>query len=100
MVNDFMPQSGSKRSANREGCRPNTVQTIVERALSFLRETKGVLNWSVFDLAGALKISRHDAELVLIALQAEGYVQPGWGPDNWITTQADESAPGMKPLDS
>jgi hypothetical protein len=80
----------SKRTANREGCRPNTAP-IVERALSFLRETEGVLNWSVLDLAHSLKINRNSAQLVLIALQAEGYVQPGCVPDNWMTTQAGES---------
>jgi len=90
MIMSLVSPFSSKRTANREGCRHSTAP-IVERALSFLRETEGVLNWSVLDLAGALKINRHSAELVLIALQAEGYVQRGCGPDNWMTTQTGES---------
>ena len=83
-----MSQSSSTRDPNQEGGQTSALPSIAEEALSFLRETKGVLNWSILDLAHSLKISRRSAELVLIALQAEGYVQPGWGPDGWTTTEA------------
>jgi hypothetical protein len=100
MVNNLVSQSSSTADPNQEGGQTSTLPSIAEQALSFLRETEGVLNWSVLDLAHSLKISRRSAELVLIALQAEGYVQPGWGPDNWMTAQEGESVSGMKPLDS
>src|SRR4051812_21148115 len=45
-------------------------------ALSFLKDTKGVLTWSIQDLAKSLEISSREAEQAIAFLQAQGYVQP------------------------
>jgi len=74
-----------------------------EAALSFLKDTKGALTWSVRDLAAALKINRSEAEQGLAFLQAQGYVQPARQKgsariaDQWITTPAGETVSGAKP---
>jgi DNA-binding transcriptional MocR family regulator len=68
-----------------------------EAALSFLKDTKGALTWSVRELADSLKISRRDAEQVIPLLAAQGYVQRASGSDAWITTPAGESVSGAKP---
>ena len=59
-----------------------------EAALSFLKDTKGTLTWSVRDLADSLRISRHGAQQVLPFLEAQGYVQRAKGKDEWLTSPA------------
>jgi hypothetical protein len=68
-----------------------------EAALSFLKDTKGAVTWSVRDLADTLKIGRRDAEQVIALLAAQGYVQQASGTDEWMTTPAGESVSGAKP---
>jgi hypothetical protein len=66
-----------------------------DAALSFLKDTKGAVTWSVSDLAATLKISRTDAERVVALLAAQGYVQPAHQGE-WMTTPAGESVSGAK----
>jgi hypothetical protein len=74
-----------------------------EAALSFLKDTKGILAWSTRDLVEALKINRREADRVLALLQAQGYVQPAnqkasaRASEQWITTPAGETVSGAKP---
>ena len=72
-----------------------------EAALSFLKDTKGTLTWSVRDLSESLNINRHEAERVLAFLQAQGYAQPASASSNskdqWLTTPAGEAVSGAKP---
>jgi predicted ArsR family transcriptional regulator len=90
--------------------RPNALPSIpAEAALSFLKDTKGALNWSARDFADTLKINQREAEQVLAFLQAQGYVQPARhgevaqqrqpsrGTNDWITTPAGETVAGAKP---
>ena len=79
------------------GPKPTVVSVPAEAALSFLKDTKGTLTWSVRDLADTLKINRRDAEQVIALLAAQGYVQPASGADAWMTTPAGESVSGAKP---
>jgi len=76
----------------------NTFPTIAaEAALSFLKDTKGALTWTVRDLADTLKVSRREAEQALALLEAQGYVQPARGAKGqWITTPAGETVSGAK----
>src|SRR5579859_407801 len=67
-----------------------------EAALSFLKDTKGTLTWSLRDLIASLKIGRPEAEQVLAVLQAQGYVQPR-AKDQFLTTPAGETVSGAKP---
>ncbi|HXM93086.1 MAG TPA: hypothetical protein VOA64_02355 [Candidatus Dormibacteraeota bacterium] len=67
-----------------------------EAALSFLKDTKGALTWSVRDLADTLKISSRDAEQAIALLAAQGYVKRASGTNEWMTTPAGESVSGAK----
>jgi DNA-binding transcriptional MocR family regulator len=78
--------------------RPKPLPSIpAEAALSFLKDTKGMLTWSVRDLADALGITQRDAEQVIPLLQAQGYVQPQHGTHQWMTTPSGETISGTKP---
>jgi len=64
-------------------------------AFSFLKETKGLLTWTLNDLAGSLKISVAEGKQVLAALEMQGYIKPH-GRDQWLTTLAGETVSGAK----
>jgi ribosomal protein S25 len=53
-------------------------------AFSFLKETKGLLTWTVSDLAKSLKINLAEAKQVLAALEMQGYIK-AHGRDEWLT---------------
>src|SRR6266478_4696860 len=77
---------------------PNAFPSIpADAALSFLKDTKGALTWTVRDLADTLKIDRREAEQALAFLQAQGYVQPRGTKGQWMTTPAGETVSGAKP---
>ena len=77
---------------------PSLLPTIpAQAALSFLKDTKGALTWTVRDLADTLKIDRREAEQALAFLQAQGYVQPRGTKGQWMTTPAGETVSGAKP---
>jgi len=77
---------------------PNAFPSIpAGAALSFLKDTKGALTWTVRDLADTLKIDRREAEQALAFLQAQGYVQPRGTKGQWMTTPAGETVSGAKP---
>jgi hypothetical protein len=67
-----------------------------EAALSFLKDTKGIVTWSARDLADALRISHRDAQQILPFLEAQGYVQRAKAKEEWMTTPAGESVSGAK----
>ena len=48
----------------------------VAEVLSFIKETRGAVTWTVQEMIDALKISRQDAEQVIAILQLQGYVKP------------------------
>ena len=91
-----MERPTTRRPSTQPGTKPSTPSIPAEAALSFLKDTKGMVTWSVRDLTGTLKISRHDAEKVVALLAAQGYVQRE---DNgeWMTTPSGESVSGAKP---
>ena len=64
-------------------------------AFSFLKETKGLLTWTLSDLAKSLKISLAEAKQVLAALEMQGYIKPH-GTGEWLTTLAGETVSGAK----
>jgi hypothetical protein len=69
-----------------------------EAALSFLRDTKSALSWSLRDLSQALNISREEAERVVALLQIQGYVQAeSHKSGEWVTTPSGETVSGAKP---
>ena len=90
---------GSERSVTQIATTvPSTQPSIpAEAALSFLKDTKGTLTWSVRELADTLKINRRESEQVVALLAAQGYVQRAGGTDEWMTTPAGETVSGAKP---
>ena len=68
-----------------------------EAALSFLKDTKGALTWTIRDLAATLNINRTDVDRVVALLQAQGYVQPAHANGEWMTTPSGETVSGAKP---
>src|ERR1700726_3206314 len=84
-----MPGKRSK-SELREKPNPTRPSIPAEAALSFLKDTKGAVTWSLRELADALKICLRDAEQVTALLAAQGYVQLDRG-NEWMTTPAGES---------
>jgi hypothetical protein len=90
---------GSERPATQIGSMPGPARPSIpaEAALSFLKDTKGAITWSVRDLADTVKINRRDAEQAIALLVAQGYVQHASGTDEWMTTPAGESVSGAKP---
>jgi hypothetical protein len=64
-------------------------------AFSFLKETKGIIAWSLKDLSKSLNISASEAKHVAAALEMQGYIKPHDG-DLWITTLAGETVSGAK----
>ena len=87
---------GSERSVTQIATTvPSTQPSIpAEAALSFLKDTKGTLTWSVRELADTLKINRRESEQVVALLAAQGYVQRAGGTDEWMTTPAGETVSG------
>jgi len=74
---------------------PSLLPTIpAEAALSFLKDTKGAVTWTVLELADTLKITRADSDRVIALLQAQGYVQQANG--EWMTTVSGEMVSGAK----
>src|SRR5271170_2437089 len=89
------PSAPSKETAP---ARPPAALSIpAEAALSFLKDTKGAVTWTVLELANTLKITRADADRVIALLQAQGYVQPAHANGEWITTPSGETVSGAKP---
>jgi hypothetical protein len=70
-----------------------------EKALSFLRETRGVTTWTARDMADSLKIGMADAKRVIPILELQGYVK-AVGANEWMTTLSGEDVSRSKPLRS
>jgi hypothetical protein len=88
--------SSSMHPAPTGATRTPRAPVAVEAALSFLRDTKGSLSWSLRDLSRTLNISREEAERIVPLLQIQGYVQQH-KPGEWITTPSGETVSGAKP---
>jgi hypothetical protein len=71
-------------------------EIAAEAPLSFLKDTKGTLTWSVKELAEVLQVPRREAEQVIQFLEAQGYAQRGRESGQWMTTPAGESVSGAK----
>jgi hypothetical protein len=79
--------------------RPSILRAMLsaEAALSFLRDTKGLVSWPLRELSQTLNISREEAERVVALLQIQGYVQPeSHKAGEWMTTPPGETVSGAK----
>jgi hypothetical protein len=76
--------------------RPEPPSIPAEAALSFLKDTKGAVTWTVLELAHTLNITRADAGRAVALLQAQGYVQPAHVNGEWMTTPSGETVSNAK----
>jgi hypothetical protein len=89
------PPAPKSPSPSRESAKRANLSA--EAALSFLRDTKGSLSWSLRDLSRTLNISREEAERAVALLQMQGYIQAESGKSGeWITTPSGETVSGAK----
>ncbi len=79
----------------KPGTRSAVPVVPAQAALSFLKDTKGVVSWTPGEMAAVLKIPRKEADQVLAFFEAQGYVAPE-GRSEWMTTAAGESVSGAK----
>lgn len=79
--------------------RPTAVSTMpdisMEAVLSFIKETRGDLTWTVNTITETLKISRAEAEKVLPILDLQGCIKQT-GKREWMTTINGEAVSGSK----
>jgi DNA-binding transcriptional MocR family regulator len=91
------PASAHAQSPTPDRQQARRLALPAEAALSFLRDTKGVVSWSLRDLWHTLNISREEAERVVSLLQIQGYVQPeSHKTGEWLTTPSGETVSGAK----
>ncbi len=88
-------KAGSRKPASDNSKKPAAPAISAAAAFSFLKETKGIIAWSLKDLSKSLNISASDAKHVAAALEMQGYIKPHEG-DQWITTLAGETVSGAK----
>ncbi len=92
-----MPKHASK-APNVVSEADRTPSIPAAEALSFLKDTKGVLTWTARDLAKCVNISTKAAVQVLAVIQLQGYAKRASGSGSeWITTPAGEEVSGSKP---
>jgi hypothetical protein len=64
--------------------------------LSFLKDSRGALNWNVRDLRKSLNIGEAEAAQVIAVLQLQGYAAPAGESGEWLTTQNGNIVSGSK----
>jgi hypothetical protein len=64
--------------------------------MSFLKDTRGLLNWTTRDLAETLGIPTSDAAKVITIMEMQGYVKAAEGAREWFTTPAGQTVSGSK----
>lgn len=88
-----MKIEATPRAASKAGAGP---AIGAAEALSFLKETKGEVNWTAKKMAASLRISSKEAVQALALLQIQGYVKAA-GANEWLTTPEGEAVSGAKP---
>ena len=75
----------------------------VEEVLSFLKDTRSALTWTVRDMAESLKISESEAKEIIAIQELQGYVKPALALNNpvqhneYLTTIDGEAVSGSTP---
>ena len=68
--------------------------TPLDAIWSFLKDTRGTVNWSAKDLRDCLKLDSKQAQQVLAILEIQGYVAKEG--NDWLTTAAGEAVSNSK----
>jgi hypothetical protein len=69
----------------------------IEEVMSFLKETRGVVSWTIAEIVDALKIGEAEAKRIVQILELQGYVKQQHDSDDaaqWLTTLSGESVSG------
>ena len=64
--------------------------------MSFLKETRGLLIWTIKDLQKSLLIGAAQAREVIAAFELQGYIKQAENPHEWLTTIHGETISGSK----
>jgi hypothetical protein len=81
-------------AAQRKAERAVMPDVAAAAALNFLKETKGALTWTTQEFARGVGIKVAVAGAALAVLQMQGYVKPGNGKDEWMTTVDGDAVSG------
>ena len=75
---------------------PPSTSIPAAAAISFMRETRGLVSWTVKDLQRSLLIPVPQARDVIQALELQGYVKHAENSQEWLTTLNGEAVSGSK----
>jgi hypothetical protein len=64
--------------------------------MSFLKDTRGLMTWTMRDLATTLDIPANEAARVITIMEMQGYVKAAQGAREWFTTPAGQTVSGSK----
>jgi DNA-binding MarR family transcriptional regulator len=64
--------------------------------MSFLKDTRGMINWTAGDLSNSLGIAAAEATKVLTIMEMQGYVKPAQGGREWFTTAEGQAVSASK----
>jgi hypothetical protein len=76
--------------------RPSAAPLQAAATLSFLKETRGLLNWTLRDVQKSLLISTSAGREVISALELQGYAKRTENSQEWLTTIDGETVSGSK----
>lgn len=86
--------AAKRKSAGDEAAPPVSAAA----AISFLKQTRGMLSWTAKDLQTALLAKPKQAQQILGAFELQGYAKKSEeNPQEWLTTLNGESVSGSKP---
>jgi hypothetical protein len=92
--NSTVSLSGSQ---TRTAPKPIQLPSIpLAAVLSFVKETRGTLTWSIQDMVRSLKIGEPEANQIIGILSLQGYVKAALDNQGWLTTTAGEDVSGSK----
>lgn len=95
LSSDVSPTRVSSSRNPRSLASPKPTLTAAA-ALSFLKDTRGAVSWTLEELATTLEIPVTAAKQVLTMLQFQGYIKPTRKDSEWITTPSGETVSGSK----
>jgi hypothetical protein len=95
---NFCKGSSQINMATSKSKAPGEVMPSVPAAavMSFIKDTRGLLNWTTRDLAETLGIPVSEAAKVIPIMQMQGYVKGAQGTREWFTTPAGQTVSGSK----
>jgi len=83
------------KKRSHESAEPLALLDIpLDAILSFLKDTRGVVNWSATELKSCLQVTSKQAQQILAILEMQGYVAREG--NDWLTTAAGESVSKSK----